>query len=66
MKEACEILNISINTLRRWCYSGLIKSWRISARGDLRVTKQDVLLLTAEIRRNGFSNIHRNGMEMRT
>ena len=42
ISEASEFLNVHPNTLRRWCDSGLIVSYRISSRGDRRFFREDL------------------------
>ena len=41
-RVASELLNVSVNTLRRWGDSGKIDYWRISSRGDRRFKREDV------------------------
>ncbi len=40
--EVARILNVHINTVRRWSNQGAIKSYRIGSRGDRRFRKGDV------------------------
>ena len=40
--EVARILNIHINTVRRWSNQGTLKSYRIGSRGDRRFRKDDV------------------------
>ncbi len=40
--EVARILNVHINTVRRWSNQGAIKSYRIGSRGDRRFKKGDV------------------------
>ena len=42
-KELARLLNIHINTVRRWSDRGFIKTYRIGTRGDRRFDKQDIL-----------------------
>ncbi|MEN8614398.1 helix-turn-helix domain-containing protein [Dehalogenimonas sp. THU2] len=42
IREASELLNVSINTLRRWGDKGKIDCWRISSRGDRRFRREDI------------------------
>jgi excisionase family DNA binding protein len=39
------ILNLHINTVRRWSDQGVLKSYRIGPRGDRRFMRNDVLRL---------------------
>jgi excisionase family DNA binding protein len=51
--EACQILCIHSNTLRRWSEQGIIRAYRLGPRGDRRFRLEDVTaLFTAEIRLN--------------
>lgn len=40
--EVARILNVHINTVRRWSNQGTLKSYRIGSRGDRRFHKDDV------------------------
>ncbi len=40
--EVARILNVHINTVRRWSNQGVLKSYRIGPRGDRRFRKDDV------------------------
>jgi excisionase family DNA binding protein len=40
--EVAHILNVHINTIRRWSNQGVIESYRIGSRGDRRFKKKDV------------------------
>ena len=46
--EACRILCVHSNTLRRWCELGIIRAYRIGPRGDRRFKLEDVTELLAE------------------
>lgn len=49
--EACRILYVHCNTLRRWTERGLITAYRIGPRGDRRYRREDVdALLTEQVR----------------
>jgi excisionase family DNA binding protein len=51
--EACRILYVSGNTLRRWNKLGLINAYRVGPRGDRRFRLEDVnALLAQEIKLN--------------
>ncbi len=43
--EVAHLLNIHINTVRRWSNEGILRAYRISSRGDRRFKKQDILNL---------------------
>jgi excisionase family DNA binding protein len=42
IREVSELLHIHPNTLRRWCDSGRIRSYRITSRGDRRFKREDI------------------------
>ncbi len=40
--DVARILNVHINTVRRWSNLGVLKNFRIGPRGDRRFLKEDV------------------------
>jgi len=40
--DVANLLNVHINTVRRWSNKGLLKSYRIGPRGDRRFEQRDV------------------------
>ena len=40
--QAAKLLNIHINTLRRWTNQGILESYRVGPRRDRRLTKRDI------------------------
>ena len=50
MREVVQLLNLHVNTVRRWTNWGVLKAYRVGPRGDRRFRKEDVtnLLLTLE------------------
>jgi excisionase family DNA binding protein len=40
--EVAHILNVHINTIRRWSNQGILKAYRIGSRGDRRFKKTDI------------------------
>ncbi len=40
--EVARILNVHINTVRRWSNQGVLKAYRIGSRGDRRFRREDV------------------------
>ena len=40
--DVARILNVHINTVRRWSNQGVLKSYRIGSRGDRRFRKEDI------------------------
>jgi len=47
-RELARLLNVHINTVRRWDESGMLKAYRIGPRGDRRFSREDVTLFLAE------------------
>ncbi len=45
MREACRLLNVHSNTLRRWGHQGTIRMYRIGPRGHRRFRREDVISL---------------------
>ena len=41
-RDVARLLNVHINTVRRWSEQGILKSYRISSRGDRRFRREDV------------------------
>lgn len=48
IKDVARLLNIHVNTARRWSDQGIIKSYRISHRGDRRFRQEDIARFLAE------------------
>jgi excisionase family DNA binding protein len=46
--DVARLLNVHINTVRRWSNSGILRAYRIGARGDRRFERLDVLKLLLE------------------
>ena len=42
ISDVAHILNVHVNTVRRWSNQGLLKSYRIGSRGDRRFEKKDI------------------------
>lgn len=40
--EVAHLLNVHINTVRRWSNQGVLKTYRIGPRGDRRFSKEDL------------------------
>jgi len=47
-KEVAKLLNVHINTVRRWSKQGVLKSYRIGPRGDRRFKREDVVVIFKE------------------
>ena len=50
MREACRLLNVHSNTLRRWSDKGIIDSYRIGLAGHRRFKAEDINALLVEQR----------------
>jgi excisionase family DNA binding protein len=48
VKEVAQLLSIHVNTVRRWSNRGIIKSYRITSRGDRRFRREDLARFLAE------------------
>ena len=42
ISEVAHILNVHINTVRRWSNQGVLKAYRIGSRGDRRFRQEDI------------------------
>jgi excisionase family DNA binding protein len=40
--DVARLLNVHINTVRRWSNQGVLKTYRIGARGDRRFRREDI------------------------
>jgi excisionase family DNA binding protein len=45
--DVAHLLNIHINTVRRWSNKGILKAYRIGPRGDRRFSREDINSLSA-------------------
>ncbi len=41
--QVARLLNVHINTVRRWSNEGIIKAYRVGSRGDRRFRREDIL-----------------------
>jgi excisionase family DNA binding protein len=48
INDVARFLNIHINTARRWSDQGIIKSYRITRRGDRRFRQEDIARFLSE------------------
>jgi excisionase family DNA binding protein len=46
--DVARILNIHINTVRRWSNEGKLKAYRIGSRGDRRFQQEDIAVFLAQ------------------
>jgi len=42
ISEVAQLLNVHINTVRRWSNQGILKAYRIGSRGDRRFRQEDI------------------------
>ena len=42
ISDVAHLLNVHINTVRRWSNRGIIKTYRIGSRGDRRFKREDI------------------------
>ena len=62
VKDVARLLNIHVNTVRRWSDQNIIKSYRVTSRGDRRFRQEDISLYLAELNdanRNEFADRER-------
>ena len=52
-KEVAILLNVHINTVRRWSDQGILRTYRIGRRNDRRFPKEDVFNLLREFKIGG-------------
>jgi excisionase family DNA binding protein len=51
--DVARLLNVHINTVRRWSNQGVIKAYRIGSRGDRRFRQEDVSSFLLEQNNDG-------------
>ena len=42
ISDVAHLLNVHINTVRRWSNQGILKTYRIGSRGDRRFEREDI------------------------
>ncbi|MFC2050892.1 helix-turn-helix domain-containing protein [Chloroflexota bacterium] len=47
-RQLAMLLNVHINTVRRWDEQGVLKAYRVGPRGDRRYNRQDIDVFLAE------------------
>ncbi len=50
--EVAHVLNVHINTVRRWSTRGTIRAYRIGPRGDRRFQTEDITGFVQEVKTN--------------
>ena len=53
VREVARLLNIHVNTVRRWGDQGILRAYRITSRGDRRFKREDIDSFLAELNNNG-------------
>ena len=48
ISEVAHLLNVHINTVRRWSNQGILKAYRIGSRGDRRFRQEDIASFLSE------------------
>ena len=48
--QVAQLLNVHINTVRRWSSRGIIKAYRIGPRGDRRFRTEDITSFLQELK----------------
>ena len=46
--EVAQLLNVHINTVRRWSNQNILKAYRVGPRGDRRFKKEDIVFFLNE------------------
>lgn len=60
VKDVADMLHIHVNTARRWSDQGIIKSYRITRRGDRRFRREDILRYLAEFNEINLEEVGRH------
>jgi len=55
VSEVARLLNVHINTIRRWSNQGILKAYRIGSRGDRRFQQEDIASFLSEQTENSSS-----------
>lgn len=58
VKDVAHLLHIHVNTARRWSDQGIIKSYRITRRGDRRFRREDILRYLAEFNQSSIEEVN--------
>jgi len=53
VSDVANLLNVHINTVRRWSNQGILKVYRIGSRGDRRFRQDDVASFLSEQKEGG-------------
>jgi len=52
VRDVAQLLNVHINTVRRWSNKGMLKTYRISSRGDRRFKREDIVAFVKKGRKD--------------
>jgi excisionase family DNA binding protein len=52
VSDVARLLNVHINTIRRWSNQGILKAYRIGSRGDRRFQQNDIASFLSEQTQN--------------
>ena len=47
--DVARLLNVHVNTVRRWSNQGILKAYRIGSRGDRRFQREDITGFLSEL-----------------
>ena len=53
VREVAKLLNIHVNTVRRWGDQGILQPYRITNRGDRRFKREDIESFLTKLNSNG-------------
>lgn len=56
--DVARLLNIHINTVRRWSNEGKLKAYRIGSRGDRRFQQEDIAVFLAQKNKAEEQGLH--------
>jgi excisionase family DNA binding protein len=56
-RELARMLNVHINTVRRWSDQGILKSYRIGPRCDRRFSRDDIALFLEQTAKQSATSI---------
>jgi excisionase family DNA binding protein len=57
VKDVARLLHIHVNTARRWSDQGIIRSFRVTRRGDRRFRREDILRYLAEFNESNVDKV---------
>jgi len=54
--EVAKLLNLHVNTVRRWSDNGILKAYRIGSRGDRRFKYEDIVSILKKSATNNLTS----------